>query len=372
MKAKVLLLQDLALEGWKSMDIYAEQLKSRLPVAGSRYEIVAPDDYVLKKQRATGLFERFYARYVSYPALLRRYESDIVHILDHSYAHLLRGRDPQRVVITVHDLYTLHSGDNGGLLRGEARAALLKWVMRWCARAALLIAVSDFTRRQIVELMGYPEKRIRTVPLGVDERFFAEPAKEELARLRAQFKLPEKPIILHVGSCVARKNIGALFGVLSRLREQGSDAHLLQVGGIFTTAQKDEIRRLDLASRITQVEYVPDEELPLIYRLADLLLFPSSYEGFGLPVLEAMAGGIPIVGARAASIPELAGEAALLVDPNDWDGFTRAVLRILSDKSLSSDLIARGRERAANFNWSSTASGIVSVYDDLLSSKILV
>jgi glycosyltransferase involved in cell wall biosynthesis len=369
MKAKVLLLQDLALEGWKSMDIYAEQLKSRLPLAGSRYDIVAPDDYVLKKQRATGLIERLYARYVSYPALLRRYESDIIHILDHSYAHLLRGRDPQRVIITVHDLYTLHSSDNGGLLRGEARGALLKWVMRWCARAALLIAVSDFTRRQIIELMGYPERRIRTVPLGVDECFFAEPDEERIADLRARLRLPSKPIILHVGSCVARKNIGALFGALSRLREQGKDAHLLQVGGIFTSVQKDEIRRQDLASSITQLDYVTDDELPLIYRLADLLLFPSNYEGFGLPVLEAMASGTAIVAARAASIPELAGEAALLVEPNDWDGLTRAVLRILADNSLRSELIAGGRERAARYNWSSTAKEIISVYDELLSSS---
>jgi glycosyltransferase involved in cell wall biosynthesis len=366
----VLLLQDLTLEGWKSMDIYAAQLKSRLPLVDNRYRVTAPSDYSTlnpAEGRLTGQFQRFYSRYVTYPALLRHYDGDIIHILDHSYAHLLRGRDPCRVIITVHDLFPLHSIANSGRsMRARARAVLLGWVMKWCKRATLLVADSDFTRHEIVQLMNYTDRRIRTVPLGVDEHFFATQKVEQIKKLQSKLRLPDGPILLHVGTCVERKNIYALFGVLARLRKKGHKAHLLQVGGHFTPTQKAEIDKLDLTSHVTQLHRATDEELPIIYRLADLLLFPSTYEGFGLPVLEAMACGTAVVGAHAASIPELTGDAALLAGPNDWDGLALEANRVISDSSLRSELIMKGRERAANFTWTATARNTVAVYDELI------
>ncbi|MEW6732298.1 MAG: glycosyltransferase family 1 protein [Acidobacteriota bacterium] len=372
-RATVLLLQDLALEGWKSMDLYAARLCQHLSLVDSRYQVTAPSDYAaisaypIEGNRMLGLAHRLYTRYLYYPAVLRRYDADIIHILDHSYAHLLRGRNPRHTLVTVHDLFPLQVTVRPST-RIRARTALLRWVMRWCARAALLIADSDFTAREIVTLMGYPRERIRTVPLGVDERFFAPVASSCRTQLRDRLKLPDVPLLLHVGSCVERKNINAIFQVLARLQAAGIAAYLLQVGGVFTAAQRYEIERLDLTSQVKQIHYISDDELPAIYRLADLLIFPSTYEGFGLPVLEAMACGTPVVAARAASIPEVIGEAGLLAAPDDWDGLAGAAQQIIKERTLREELSERGRARATSFTWMATARKVIAVYDELRQS----
>src|SRR5262249_39690510 len=158
---------DLALEDWKSMDLYAAQLKRTLPLASSHYHYIAPTDYQLINQSAgqKGLIKlagRFYHRYINYPAALKHYQGDIIHILDHSYAHLLRGRDPGRTIISVHDLYPFYKIANSkNSLRASVRTKLLRWVMDWCQQAARLIIGSDFTRREIERLMNYPAARIR-------------------------------------------------------------------------------------------------------------------------------------------------------------------------------------------------------------------
>jgi glycosyltransferase involved in cell wall biosynthesis len=365
----VLLLPDLALENWHSMNVYAAMLRRYLPAVAPQLQYFFPPESELAMPLSTGkvaLWQRFWARYRTYPAALQKYDAALVHVLDHSYAHLLRGRQRRRTVINIHDLYPIYLMQEKRSIRTYLRRQLLQWVMAHCQQADQVITISQFTKSEVIQHLGIEAARIQVVYLGVDERFFCPADPLLLADLRQRWQLPDRTILLHIGGCIARKNVEAILAAVVALSATGQAIHFLQVGGKFTQLQQAFIAKMGIAQLITQVNYVTDAELLGVYGLADVLIFPSLYEGFGLPVLEAMAAGVPVVTSNTTALPEAAGQAALLVNPQDVSALTRAIKQILEDSSLRAELQFAGRQQAANFSWQTTAQAVSQIYESLL------
>ncbi|MDW8167573.1 MAG: glycosyltransferase family 1 protein [Acidobacteriota bacterium] len=370
---RVLLIPDLNVEGWRSMALYADQLRRWLPR-------VAPDwDFVVARLPVPAWgrtpFFRFPARYLAFPWSVaqasRQREADLHHILDHSYAHVGRWLDRRRTIITVHDLYPWHllsAGERSP--RARARNVVLRWVLAALRESAYVIADSEFTKSELMQWLNYPEDRITVIPLGGDHVSARPMSESEAAELRDHLGIPRGArIVLHVGSCEERKNIPTLLRAFVRLRALvGEELHLVQVGGRFASAHWEMIRRWRIARCVRQFSNLPWETLAMVYQSAALLLFPSTYEGFGLPVLEAMRLGVPVVALAAGAVPEVLGDAGILVRDDDAEALAEAAARVLEDAQMREELVKKARDRARAFTWEQTARRVLDAYRALAES----
>lgn len=290
------------------------------------------------------------------PATLRRAGVDLVHA-PVNVGPLVRTCP---LVVTVHDLsFALYPETFRPAQRLYQRA-----MARWTARhAERVIAVSASTRDDLVRLFGVPAEQVVVVPNGVDEAFRPLPA-DEVEAFRRERGLPER-FLLCVATLEPRKNIVRLLEALARLPEAPP---LVVCGGkgwyydtIFAA-----IERLGLTERVYLPGYVAQAELPLWYNAASWFVYPSLYEGFGLPPLQALACGTPTIVSRASSLPEVVGEAALLVEPLDVEAIAETLASALQDSDLSAHLRQAGPERAGQFSWARTARETAAVYRHVL------
>lgn len=291
------------------------------------------------------------------PVHLRRLGADLLHAP--AFVGPLFSPCPQ--VITVHDLSFLRYPE---FFKAGNRLYLRTMTGLTCRRAAAVIAVSNFTAGEAVQLLGVPRERIRTIYHGLDPRFHPLPP-DDVARFRREMKLPER-FILHMGTLEPRKNVAALVRAFARLRDP--DLHLVLAGGKGWLYEEifAEVERLALGRRIHFPGYVPAETQTLWYNAAHAFAYISNYEGFGFPVLEAQACGTPTLTAATSSLPEAAGDAALMVPPGDDAAIADGLHRLLSDAALRDDLRQRGLVHAAKFSWAETARQTVNLYRHLL------
>ncbi len=260
----------------------------------------------------------------------------------------LRRHTP--ALLTVHDLSFLRHPDT---FPEALRTYLERAVPRSVTRADHILADSHATRRDLIELLNVPAEKITTLHLGVSTRFSPDPRPNERTRLNARYGLGAKPYILAVGTVQPRKNIRRLIEALDALIST-HDVSLALAGQPAWLS--DPILEAAAARDYVHVlGFVADEDLPALYRQAAVFAFPSLYEGFGLPPLEAMACGTPVVASNASSIPEAVGDAGLLIDPLDVRALTHALDRLLTDTNLRQDLRTRGLGRATEFTWARTA-----------------
>ncbi len=267
-----------------------------------------------------------------------------------------------RTVLTVHDLSFLHYPDH---FVPKLVRYLESVVPRSVARADRVLADSEATRADLIRLLGVPPEKVEVLYSGVDPRFRPEPEPGERERLRARYGVGDQPYVLSVGTLQPRKNFVRLIRAFARLRSATLRLapRLLIAGGrgwLYEEVLEEAERRGD---RVRLLGFVDDADLPALYRNARLFVFPSFYEGFGLPVLEAMACGVPVVCSSASSLPEVAGDAALLVDPHDEEGLAAAMERALADETLRAEMRARGLQQAARFTWDRAARQLLSVFD---------
>jgi len=227
-----------------------------------------------------------------------------------------------------------------------------------------LIADSQFTKNELLAFTDYPEERISVVPLGADHLVFEPLVEGQLVAFKQRIQIPlNSSFLLHVGSCDERKNIPCLLRAFAAARRPlGDDLYLVQVGGRFTSDQWTLIHQLGIEHCVRQVRNISASELACAYQACDLLLLPSTYEGFGLPVLEAMAAGKPVIALRAGALNELVGDGGVLVEANDPEEIARAVLTILNNVPLREHLSQKAKERAALFTWGKTAKETLGVY----------
>jgi glycosyltransferase involved in cell wall biosynthesis len=374
----VLLVPDLASERWPSMDRYASRLATLLPAAapGFAFELATPIasltsdaggalDVPDTGADAPGELRRYFDRYVRYPLRVARHAPDLVHVLDHSYAHIVKTHRG-RTLVTVHDLLPVIAVRRRATsVRERVRNTLLHRVLRGLRRAKAWIVATEWLRTELSEWLGHDDA-IHVVPYGVDEAFFF-PTDESRRDTRDRLGLPgDAYVVLHVGSTVERKNVPAVMAGVAGLRARGVPAWLLQIGGRFTHRQLADLDASALGACTVQRPEAPERELRAAYRAADVLLFPSHYEGFGLPLLEAMASGLPIVTSGAAALAEVAGDAAVVVASRDPERFVDALARLAGDPVAAGALSAKGRERARRFTWAETARRTAEVYRGLV------
>lgn len=279
-------------------------------------------------------------------------------------AHVIPLRCTVPSVVTIHDLGFKHY-PGAHLL---ASRLYLDWSTGHSARAARCVLVdSKATAHDLQRFYGIPEAKIRIVYPGVDPMLGPVCDPDALGAMRGRYNLP-RPYILHVGSLQPRKNLTRLVRAFAQVRERHHEPlDLVLAGprgwryeGLFS-----EVARLGLEICVRFPGYVADEDMAALYSGARVFAFPSLYEGFGFPVLEAMRCEVPVVCSDASSLPELVGEAAVTFPPTDGDAIADALFRALTDEALRKTLIAKGSARAAQFTWESCAREALAVLEEV-------
>jgi glycosyltransferase involved in cell wall biosynthesis len=259
----------------------------------------------------------------------------------------------RRQVCTIHDIIPIDHPE----WFSKSFSAWYQWLLPALARSAQhLIAVSEFTRTRVIDAFGLKPEKVSVVLNGVGPEFTPRP-EEEIARVKTRLGIGEQPYVLYVGSLEPRKNLARLVAAWTRIHSQCQDVQLvitgLNKGGskVFAAVKIDKIP----AGVFTG--FVEDADLPALYSGATAFVYPSLYEGFGLPPVEAMACGTPVITSDGTSLSEVVGDAAVLVDPESADSIADAILRVTASESLRSEMRRRGLERARRFNWDDAAAG---------------
>lgn len=234
-----------------------------------------------------------------------------------------------------------------------------------------IIAVSESTKRDLIELYKISPEKISVIYEGVDSRFFQEGSDGEENVLKNKLNI-SGDFALYVGLTRPRKNLERLLRAFAKLLPSLRDNVKLVLAGKVDIRFLDVKRlaeQLNIDDFIVQLGFVPEDQLLTLYRAATFLVLPSLYEGFGLPVLEAMAAGTPVITSNVSSLPEVAGNAALLVDPYNVDEIAEAMYKLFTDTSLREELRRKGRERAQKFSWRKCAEETLKVYEEVLDGK---
>ncbi len=298
---------------------------------------------------------------------MRRF--DLVHFPAHMDAPAWSTKP---YVLTVLDLIPLVLKDLYKMNRPGWRFEFARWLeIRAIRQAAFLLAISEATAKDIHRLLGVPLDRIMVTPLGVDEEFFslfgrrAQRSEEQSLELRIRLGIPAgRPILLYVGGHDERKNIRGLVEIAAEavreIERQGGDVPVLVMAGRVSSNKEEErlnhaLWDFSMASDTVSLGYVADDDLHSLYAESSVFLFPSLYEGFGLPVLEAMAAGLPVACSNVSSMPEVLGDAGVLFAPDDIRAGAKAVLELLRDPARARELSEAAHRRARSFTWERTA-----------------
>lgn len=351
------------------MELYRQELTAILESRPEAFDVlrVRPPE-----QPGLDRFQKQWARWFTLPRLLASCETDIYHCIEPGDLFAARRLDLQRVVTTCHDLipWRFQSWRTSAPPKNWISRALYEQMKTLLRRVARIISPSDCTRRDLLEYLEVPPERVTVIPYPVSALFSPLPSEREQAlrqELRLRWSLPAGFLFLHVGSTVFYKNIENLLKAFRLFMERNSfpEAFLIRAGNGLTKTQADLSRRLGITSRILCVGPRTSEELADLYRAADTLVFPSLYEGFGRPALEAMASGTPVIAGRGGALPEVVEEAGLLVDPFDVEAIASAMQRLSADPFLRVDLRKRGLARAAHFRNLNIPAALAAVYQDV-------
>ncbi len=374
---------DYAEEGWPSMDLAAEllvdALRAHTPHAPTllRPRMPRPFGRALGGLGPARNADRVLGRHVAYPRWLRARagEFGLYHVADHSYAHLVRVLPAERTVVTCHDLDAFRS------LLEPARDPRPRWFRRMMHRvlgglqsAAHVVCDSDAVHAELLSYGVLPPDRVSTVPLPAHPDFASAPdpsADAEAARLLGPV-LADAIDILHVGSTVPRKRIPLLLEAFAPLAADPS-VRLVRVGGPLTGAQRRRAAELGIEGRIVELPFVDRRTLAAVYRRARLVVNPSEREGFGLPLVEAMACGAPVLASDLTVLREVGGGALRYVLGDDADAWTQALReeigRLASPESREAAR-TRSLQRAERYTLAAYARGIAEVYDRVLAGEV--
>lgn len=265
---------------------------------------------------------------------------------------------PGKMIVTCHDLIGSLFPEN------FSRSAKLYWhdlLPYSLKRADQIITISESTKKDIIRLTGISEVKIAVIPLATDEIFKPCEDLQLVDKVKKTFQL-NKPYCLAVGTIEPRKNLPFLVEAFAHAKSADYDLVIVgkkgwDMGKLYQTIQQSHLR-----DRVKILEYVPESDLPILYSAATALLFPSLYEGFGLPILEAMACGTPVIASTASSIPEVGGEAILYADPKDSLAWSDNISQILNDRTKRQNLRALGLKRAQQFSWERTARATLKLF----------
>ena len=357
---------------------YVRQLVTRLPRIAPRHEyhLIVPDRKSFQVIDLTSNFELRTSNFHPPPSNFRKLlfeqsiipraaaalRADLIHIP--YWAPPLSA--PVPIVVTIHDLIPLLLKE----YRGGPLVRLYTGLVTAAARGATLILTdSDASRRDIIQHIGVPESRVRTIYLAADPKFNSRPNALERAAVRRKHNLPDE-YVLYLGGFDPRKNVEAALQVYTWGQGAIGYSHPLVIAGRlpessdgFFSDPREIARRLDVEDVVRCIGVVDAEDQVALYQGATAFLYPSRYEGFGLPVLEALACGVPIIGSDAASIPEIVGDAGALVSPDDVRAMAGALIAVVTEPPLRSALSERAIKQAAKFSWEQTVRETVKAYE---------
>jgi glycosyltransferase involved in cell wall biosynthesis len=362
----ITLFRDFVEDKRISMEVYADGLVEAMRahfVGRCHLHEFTP---TLPKGSKAGRWGMRWARYVRYPWQARRHPGSINHIVDPGYGHLLYILDPRRTVVTVHDLIPLLVWRNKIPDSPRQKMPLVNlFSFTALRRAKRLIADSENTRRDLVNLLKISDRRIRVIYPGLNKIFRPFEEGEKAAAGAALGLTDSSAIRILVTGSQFYKNHGTAVLACAKLRARYAKPLQLLKLGSPTPEFQAAVRDHGLADITHYLVGVSDEHMPAVYNNVDLLLFPSWYEGFGWPPLEAMACGTPVVASNAASLPEVMGEAGLMCLPHDSEGLAQAMHTLVTDNDLRSALIERGLKRASRFTWKRMAEQTLEVYESV-------
>ena len=298
------------------------------------------------------------------PMALRREGIDLFH----APHYVLPGLTPCRSLVTIHDCIHLRFPQ----YLPNRFAYAYAWTSLWVAshRSSRILTVSEASKRDILRYFSVPEKKIDVIYNAIDERFGQAPAEDDVARVRERYQLND-PFVLYAGNIKPHKNLERLIEAFHTLRRGDFETvKLLIIGDEISkyATLRRAVHKYKLHKHVRFFGFVPHETLAVLYRLARVFVFPSLYEGFGLPPLEAMASGTPVITSNVSSLPEVVGDAAVLIDPYEPDAIADAMRRVLTDASLRADLRERGLRRVSEFSWERSVRRVRQIYEEVLTA----
>ena len=303
------------------------------------------------------------------PRILRRLGVDLYH----SPYYLMPYRPGLPTVVTMYDLIPLLFPQ---YVSPPARL-LFRWMTALALRTAShVIVISQATRRDLLTFYHLPTQKVTAIPLAADPAFHPQPPAE-VERVRRQYALPEN-YLLYLGINKPHKNLAQLIDAFSRITFHVSrltfhaSRFTLIIAGAWDSRYpepRQQVEALGLENVVRFLGPVPEADLPALYSGATLFVFPSLYEGFGLPVLEAMACGVPVICSNTSSLPEIAGQATIMVNPLDVEGLAAAMERVLGDQALQEEMIGKGMMQSGTFSWERTARETLQVYESVVRSR---
>ncbi|MBI2835998.1 MAG: glycosyltransferase family 4 protein [Acidobacteria bacterium] len=298
---------------------------------------------------------------LSVPLRLRRERVDLFH----EPHYVLPPLTPCPSVVTIHDCIHLMFPEYLPHRSAYAYARASLWMAT--RRSSQILTVSETSKRDILRFFHIPTEKVAVIYNAIDERFRTPPPEDQVARVRERYQLQD-PFVLYAGNIKPHKNLERLIEAFHRVRGRGFEQLKLVIIGDeiskYPTLRRA-VHRHNLHKWVRFHGFVSDQTLAALYRLAAVFVFPSLYEGFGLPPLEAMASGTPVVTSNVSSLPEVAGDAALLIDPYDPDAIADGITRVLCDAALRKDLIAKGLVRANEFSWESSVKRVHEIYQQV-------
>jgi len=295
---------------------------------------------------------------------LKKYNFDIVHELGQKNSFIFNF--PSKKILTIHDLTPMLFPQTHGVIN----VFLHKFLLPKAAKNAdKIIADSENTKKDVINYLGIPQENIKVIHCGVSENFKIidkENDKKRIDLIRLKHGLPEK-YILTVSTLEPRKNLLTLIKAYHKLKKNKIKHKLIVIGAkgwkyhnIFNA-----VKQYNLENDVIFLGFIPNNELPVIYNLSDIFVYPSIYEGFGLPPLEAMACGIPVVTSNTSALPEVVGNAGIMVNPYNPDEFTNAFYEVINNEGLKKEMIEKGLERVKTFSWEKNARETKEIYDDV-------
>lgn len=361
------------------MDIVALQLIRQLQQVDTPFEFVV---FVKDDEDHTAIEETARCRIVRIPSAPYPYWEQVLlpraaraHGVD--LLHCTSNTAPLRLdiplIVTLHDIIYL---EQLNFTQGTWYQIFGNFYRRWnvpqvVKRARQIITVSEYERQRILQHFNLPPATVATVYNGVGENFFPIHDKAQRAAIRAKYKLPDD-YIFYLGNTDPKKNLEGVLRALSHLRQNqllNFQLLMLDIDRGFLENMASRIGDPEILQHISFSGYVPNHDLPAIYSMARLFLYPSLRESFGIPILEAMACGVPVITSNNSSMPEVAGDAALLVNPRQPEDIARAIIHMMDNEPLRKQCIQRGLKRQEDFSWRQNALQTLDLYQTILKHK---
>ena len=366
-------LRDRTGVGWYVYEIVKHLPKEKIDVTGTIFNfLMKRNDSEVIEELGIKISTFYLLPYRVYLFLTKKFQfsyncffrakADLYHFMGYVVPYNVKGK----VVLTIYDLVVELFPET---MEEKNRELLQKEMYRSIKRADHIVTISNSVKSELINILGIDEKSIDVISPGVDYKVFnTKVSDKENDKIKQKYDLPDK-YILYLGTLEPRKNISNLLKAFTNLKKEKKIEEKLVIAG-KKGWNYEQIYKIiyenDIEDEVVFTGYVEENEKPSIYQMAKLFVFPSLYEGFGIPVLEAMASGVPVVTSNISSLPEVVGDAGILADPESIDDIEKSIYKVLSDEKLCSELIERGLEQSRKFTWENSANKLCNIYDKVM------